>query len=835
MSYWSGGRSKIEDILDSQKPTIEELIKCDDIQALYRMNNTRLVNFLKQPSSIQSMYNLLRKTKDFQTVRRILGLHISPNTTIIHTVVGNLNLVESLLQTLDYENDVHRYVLGVVASILLKLFENWPRDTFNALNNSHRNFSRLIKASHIPGIFHLLNRFVTDNESQSTGKVFVWMLYLVIMDEHGPGCKIPSSVTSCKCYNTKQVKINQVHRCKVLELLCSYFNEFIDDTTDIFNAVNTGLPLMLQDSSDDYERSLVFKLGLTLNPNQALGLSAVSIVNCFKSSDLLMQYSLLYITMFEVNIGYRSIELFLYRLLNNNDYYNNFVIIAAAKMITSIVNESMDKTFVNNLRQIIAHCFKKEDTFAMRSFRTMLYTATDGIEVDPETNQAVDMIEDTNIAKNKIQVDKNFISSLQNKMNVIDQNKSFVPQFSVKDLWPQDDIARMQKTFKTIERITGPRNALKQTVNNPKQSQSKPAPQQQSVKKPSSKPNPINTKNDIDSDDDIALEEIELTPTKNDARRHVKIVENNKDNVNIDDEEEDDFLLEEIDVTDPPPSPRINFPPSPGRPFVAESAGSGPLTDQESIKEPRPLVEVPKDMKPTPKVLHLAPSSPRVQYRRCFDSSFYNDRVDPLTPKKIEQRIVQRMAPISLSSSSSSEEESEYEYEYVDEEDSKELKDAKAMIERHLALTKMTKQELEKQGTKESKDLKQSQDKHSNFTIDNVVSDLYIDNPKKKPTLNRRVLVVEVPLKVTKLKICTLDSFDDLSNGVMAPSNSAGSLSAESKHEEEANSSEEPVRTRRKHRHNSVPKPSNDLQEEAKDSKTEDDDQKRKRVKRKKQ
>lgn len=732
-----GVKTRVDALLEDPKVTIEDLLKCDDIQGLYRMNSPKLVSYLTQPNTIKDMFKILKQSKNFQFVRKILGLHISPNTTIIHTIIESGELVDSLLSVLECESEIHRYVTGAVASIVLKMFENWPKDTYSILTTTSKNYLRLIKASHIPGIFHLLNRFVTDAETQNSGKVFVWILYLSLMDEHGPGCKIPNVVTNSPCYSKKPIRISSIHRCKCIELLCAYFNEFIDDSTDIFNAVNTGLPLLLQDAEDDRERAMVFKLGLTLNPNQALGLAAVSIVNCFKSSDILLQYSLLYITAFEVNIGYRSIELFLYRLLSSGNY-NNFVMIAASKMLASIIAESHDKQLIENIKQIVGYCFAEGSTLAMKSFRSSLLIATKGEEIDTESEASGDRVDESAFMFDRIKVDDSYISTLKNKANVINNNKTFIPQFSVRELW-RDDIQKMEKLFKKIDKIdfsgTKQSNTTQQSIK--RKESPKDAPKKE-ARKPSLR--------QIQSDDE-------------------------------------ELALELLDVNDPPPAQtRISFPPSPGRPFVEIAAGSGPLTIQESIKEPRPLVQVPKDFKPIPKVLHLNPASPRVALRRSGDP--FAEKTSPTT-KKQDTPQRKRPSPLKIkaissdSDSDSLDSSDDYEYDYIEViEDDKDDDDSDDEIvkKKPESKKKTDSRKEDPQNINQVRDMIYNQLKSSKkepakksdskykYKIENVVDDLYIQPTAKKPTLNRRVLVVEVPEKVVKLKVCLLDCFDDLSS-----------------------------------------------------------------------
>ena len=776
--------SKLTKLLRQKNPNLEEVLLCDEILTFYRMSVGNIVQYFKQKSTIQRMYQLMRRSQNFQVVRKISSLHISPNTTILHEVLVDQDLFTDLLKTLDKPNEVHRYVLGAVASIIQKMFENWPKDTFSLFNRTVDNYIRLIKNSHIPGIYHLLSRIVTDPEIQSNaGEPFVWMLYMVIMDEHGPGWRVPYYVQQCACYNSSVVKLDSLQRCQVLSLLNLYFNDNIDDKSEIFNAVTNGIPLMLQDAADDRERAFVFKLGLTLNPNEALGLSALSIINCFKSNDLLLQFAVMYITAFEVNVGFRSLELFLYRLLAK-EKQNNFVVLATAKLILSLVDETKDQPFMRNIKQIIGHLCSKKKTVANRAFRTILMISAEGYETDFETDNDDDMVQDVDLMFDRIVIDQKFINQLQTKATSIENNQTFVPLYSLKELVKKDDISKMEKLFKTL-------NKLDVKLHKEQMSQ---------VNKVSiydARNKKIDESSEVELDDDFLL-----SPPKQQISKSSSLpIKNNKTSLppsnsgrrdsNPQLYKDDDIIeLEEIDVTDTLPPYLVDA----EVPFQQEMQRSGPLTIQESLKEPIPLVEVSKNCKPAPKNFFLSPLSPRTQLRRNSQNSYDSDSgafspakrrgSNPFSDKDSRNRKGEK-SPRKRNSKQINERKFKEQFEIASDSE-----DAKDSIEIHEAKHKQIKINTENK----------PQNRQRKFTIENVLSNLFIDREKekKKPTLNRKVLIVEVFERTTKLKLCQLDTFEFYSS--MPKSLSADSRRESEKKNREQHSEKETQESQTKHR-----------------------------------
>lgn len=223
----------------------------------------------------------------------------------------------------------------------------------------------------------------------------------------------------------------------------------------------------------------------------------------------------------------------------------------------------------------------------------------------------------------------------------------------------------MEKTFKTIDQIP--------------------------IERP--RPKPIIT---TQYEEEIELVELEVSPPPPNLRRRQR-KESSSD--------EDSDVLEEIEVTEKYPA---RFPPSPGRPCLAEDVPGAPLTIAETEKEPLPPRLVPRELKPTPKVPILSPASPRIAHRHALSSLNFSgpadgerDFLDPIrlvTPKR-------KRPP------------------FTDEK---------------------------------------------GFSISNKTI-LSISPVRCKTSINKRVLVVEVPETKPTLNLCTLSTFEDYPGKIETP------------------------------------------------------------------
>ncbi|EAX86492.1 hypothetical protein TVAG_062130 [Trichomonas vaginalis G3] len=659
----------VEDFLKHDNPQIASLLRCDDVQAAWRSKNRQLVNIFSKTENIHKIIDVLHTSKDFQTDRHILGICISPNTMILRAIIDEVDLAEHLVEILEKPKSVHRYVIGIVMQILLKAFDTWPDDVLYCLQSSRKIYPKIVASLQFPAVFHFSSRIIPRSNDVVT---FAWVTFAALMDAHGTGPKIPSDVNKDVTNNAVIPKLNPLQRQKAIEILCIYFNEY-GNRSELFTIVSQAIPLMLQDASDDQERALVIRLGLNLEPNEALGYSVLSVVNCFKSTDILLQYSLLYIAAWNVMIGNKSIEFFVYRLLKRPA--NNFVLIACAAMIRKVLEvDPRNKDLSEGIKQIVDHAYANNPYMKsnmMMTFRIELLHAAQGLDMEPESTYCAKQLKNAN----KTQVVK-FNQSLiddfvMTDKKIIENNEIYHPEFNVKQLWKTPDlINKMSSIFKTITRLPhlDPSNSISRPLPSPspkkpakRQSfapKSKEAPIRMPKKQSHSDDEDLKFKDDEDIDDDDkephTLDPPPLMPLLiQDGLRPPSLMIASDDD-DSEEEEDFDFELPEVEVSESFAQYQSRLPVEP------------PITEDEANSEKLPTETLAKGQKPIPKI---NPESPRSN-----KAMFLNDRL--FNEERPSPRISRRPAPIIiphkqliLEDDEEDEEDYEYEYEYVDEQE----------------------------------------------------------------------------------------------------------------------------------------------------------------------
>lgn len=435
----------------SDPPTTLEIISCSDVVQVFKSGNQMLIEKLTSSAGMNDLIDLLHNSQNFQIVRRILQLFTMIDSPLLQKLTDSIEYTEHLLQVLDRNNGVHLYVIGAITQILLNSMEVFPHEIYDDLSASRINYQRIIKNIEVNSIYYFCTRFISNSKRSET---FAWVLFCSLMGDHGPGCAVPKKFAYDPAASISPIPLTPSMRKKVIELLFIFFNEYFD-TCDFSNDISEALPLVLQDASDDAERSLVFKLGLILNMNEGLAYSAQSILNCLKSSDTLIQYSLYYIHAFGILIRNSSVELILYRLLHRPT--NNFVLIAASKMIQSIIENTKENTDLQErLEMIIADAFQNSSVSSviLRAFRMALVNAADGLEISPESQYAVEQLRKFESNPKISEIDDDYIKELKKGADIINNSDKFKPVFNVSYLWQAQQKQKMQLKFKNIDRLS---------------------------------------------------------------------------------------------------------------------------------------------------------------------------------------------------------------------------------------------------------------------------------------------------------------------------------------------------------------------------------------------
>lgn len=731
----------VDEYLEDESPSLSAILRCDDVQAQWRNKNKKLLIIFSKKENVHKMIDILQTSKDFQTDRHILGLFISPNILILQQMIYDIGLTEHLVETLDKIHSIHRYVIGIVMQILLKAFDTWPIELMENFISSNKIYPIITNALQYPAVFHFASRFVPRLDHDIT---FIWIVFASLMDEHGTGPAIPHDVNQTVAQNAVLPRLTPIQRQKALEVLCIYFNEF-GNRSELFYLVSKALPLMLQDASDDQERAIVLRLGLNIEPNEALGYCVLSVVNCFKSSDILLQYSLLYIAAWNVMIGNKSIEFFVYRLLKRPA--NNFVLIACAAMIRKVLEVDKSNTeLTSTLIQIIDNAYQTNPLMKsnmMQAFRTELSIAAGGTELDPESMQCAQQLK---FPRKIVQeIDYNLIEEFHaTDQKIMQNNDIFVPEFNVRNLWKnQRVITEMNELWKTTTRLS-----FLPTVSPICRPLPSPAPLSQSPQKSKiftfnspdrNNPDLVRMKkrlvhsddeNDIDNEkEDESSEFHTLDAPKRKPliiqdgimRPPSTIVIENDDEL---DEEESliEFELPEVEVNE-----------------SLSALQSKEINDEKINDEPIPTEELAKGQKPIPKI---NPESPRTGKPLFLRTSLFSDEKRPEKPPPI--LIPETTPKIDQILLIDEEEEYVYEYEYVDEDESpQKVRTPKKMTpeKKKFSTPELVPIELEENSPQKKKPAKELL---LQLDLENVDE---VPVAKPKPVMHRRVLIIEVPEK----------------------------------------------------------------------------------------
>ena len=468
----SQGQLLLSYLQGNPSPNIEDAIHCSDVVQIFKTGNQQLLQILITSDGMNKLIKLIQTSTNFQIVRRILQMFTMQNSPLLSELINSNEYTENLILGLDDVSKNHPYVTGAITQILFSALDVYPGDFYEVINTSNRVFPILIKNVEVNSVYYLCTRIVIASTEAQT---FCWYLFVSLMGDHGTGCAVPKSLAYEPASSTEPYRLTPGMRKKVLELLFSFFNEF-PDTCDFYNDISIALPLILQDAFDDSERALIFKLGLLMNINEAMAYAAQSVLNCMKSSDLLLQFAMYYIQSFGIIISNSSVELILYRMLHRQP--NNFLLIILAKMIQSIITGSnSDKSdLTESLQMILADAFKNSDisSVLMRAFRMYLCCSSEGVSIDPESNEANEQLRRFSSDPYIMEIDADYIQQLKRKADTISASNSFTPTFSVSKLW-EHDYKKMEEKFKNI----GSRPLQISTTNE----EQRPQPQEQPVPK----------------------------------------------------------------------------------------------------------------------------------------------------------------------------------------------------------------------------------------------------------------------------------------------------------------------------------------------------------------
>ena len=372
-------------LIKQERPNMSQLLKCEDIVSSYKMKNRELCQFIVSREALLDIIKVFLATKDPQILSNVSQLFTSTNTTLLKFFTEDIIFTDKLLSFLESDGAPYHPRVITATLILSSAFNYWPQEMTKIFQTSEKIvplLTRHIDLLPVSAFFSANLLKSTDQES------FPWYLFLSIMDEHGPGAIRPFHI---QWERNDFTRLSAEQRCRAIELIIQYFKTF-PDRIDLIKIITKALPLLLTDASTDYEKTLIFKLGILLECNNAVVRSAISYVNAYPSVSPLLLSCLKYLAFFHIEMEPEDVEVLFYRFVRTNQH-NNLI----SNHILQIVANSArnNPNLQNGLKQLISVAYEKNpscSSLLMRAFGFSVLGSLEGLDDDPLSNQFADLV-----------------------------------------------------------------------------------------------------------------------------------------------------------------------------------------------------------------------------------------------------------------------------------------------------------------------------------------------------------------------------------------------------------------------------------------------------------
>jgi len=436
----------VSDFYKRDSFSLVELLHCEDLFNEIKLENQFLIQHLTGSVRYKEIVSFFHKANDPFLLRRIISLFTINNSFLLPCVVESVELLDYLVSILEIPQKYHNYVVGSVTNILSTALDFFPNEFAQVAHQSPILYCYLIENLHYSSVFQFCGLYVSKSVDVQP---FIWCLFKSLMDGHG----IVSHVSIQNESNSYPKKIPPIIRKSCIDLMVIYFCQ-VGNYPDIYTSVSESLPLLLLDSSDDTERSLVFKLGLLMNPNTVLAMSALSILNCLKSEDILIQYAIHYLKEFNVIVPDPALELFLYRIMKRTP--NNFVLKATCKLLMNIIDiNGKDSSIIQSIFIIVEDYLDKLYTLPqiIKAYSYCLLNIAQGCVSDLESEAFSGFINNYSVSSISKENRDQLLFKLQESSKTIeDDNTICVPQFSLHSLCP-DQINVLTGHYQNINKL----------------------------------------------------------------------------------------------------------------------------------------------------------------------------------------------------------------------------------------------------------------------------------------------------------------------------------------------------------------------------------------------
>jgi len=424
-------------ILDRKEYELLDLLQCNDVVLAYRSNNKEISIYFGQKSTVFQIIELVLSTKSPQILKQILDIFVSTENTVVSKILSSdSSLMRRFFSFMDHSSSCSNHLVSILMQILSFAFSTWTEAMYSMFASNTLFYLLLIKRICLMPVFAFINNSIS---KCIEGRVFVWFLFSCLMDEHGTGSPPPAYLQYIVYDN---YRLSTIQRTKALECLISYFKLFSAENEDIVEAITISLPLLLSDSSDDNERSLVFQLGSFLAvSNEMIKFSREYIINSISSPGFLHSI-IVYLNRFQVSLQSFEVYLFINRLFKKTP--NNTLIPHAIKLIAS--SDRNDIALNSFLRQNIISKIDFSNSKYIKTILIAIVQALDGILSDPLSFDFPDCFV-INSNSPVFEIDSSKVSALNKRLAVTSPAK-----INPREMWG-DKVGEMEKKYQTIDRL----------------------------------------------------------------------------------------------------------------------------------------------------------------------------------------------------------------------------------------------------------------------------------------------------------------------------------------------------------------------------------------------
>lgn len=284
-----------EKIETDRKGVLINVVKCPDTSTQYRQNNSKLLDFLLDPRTIEVIFDLVENNEDRSIHKNIMSLYQSSNTSLHRIFAENLDLAEKGIQSLEIDNPhTNGYGAGMISRFLGRAFDLYSVCIHDVFNVSTKIYPIILRNVHRTVVFQNVSDLVNDQLHPGL-RMFLWYALLSIspendrkflISEHNPAFALHENYVD----NIVDLLGDEfsLHRKNILILLKLYFEatkKYRDNSFTCFVIEWINLQDVYNHSFDP----MIFDIASEIGPEIRIASKAFYFVDKEKDNTLLIE------------------------------------------------------------------------------------------------------------------------------------------------------------------------------------------------------------------------------------------------------------------------------------------------------------------------------------------------------------------------------------------------------------------------------------------------------------------------------------------------------------------------------------------------------------------